>query len=206
MEYSVTGLPEAEAYNVFTQVLIPRPVAWVLSDNGAGAGDERWNLAPFSYFNGISSSPPLVMFSIGDGMAGREKDTHRNLRDRSQFVINIAAVAQAQAVQLSSNELPAGVSETRKYGIELADWDWPVPRVSASPIAMACIATQFTRVGDTEQIVVFAEIRKLWLRPDVASIDAKGRLLVDPVAVDPLARLGKGAYARLTGVFRPELP
>ncbi|MEZ5457744.1 MAG: flavin reductase family protein [Steroidobacteraceae bacterium] len=206
MEYSVTGLPEAEAYNVFTQVLIPRPVAWVLSDNGSEWGDERWNLAPFSYFNGISSSPPLVMFSIGDGMAEREKDTHRNLRDRSQFVINIAAVSQAQAVQLSSNELPAGISETRKYGIELVDWDWPVPRVAASPIAMACIARQFTRVGDTEQIVVFAEIRKLWLRPDVASIDAKGRLLIDPMAVDPLARLGKGAYARLTGVFRPDLP
>lgn len=203
MEYSVTGLAEAEAYNVFTQVLIPRPIAWVLSDNGADFQDERWNLAPFSYFNGISSAPPLVMFSIGDGMAAREKDTHRNLRNQSEFVINIASVGQAQAVQLSSHELPAGVSEPRQYGIELAEWDWPVPRVKDSPIAMACIARQFTRVGDTEQIVVFAEIRKLWLRPDVASVDGNGRLLIDPMAVDPLARLGKGAYARLTGVFRP---
>jgi flavin reductase (DIM6/NTAB) family NADH-FMN oxidoreductase RutF len=206
MEYSVEALPEAEAYNVFTQVLIPRPVAWVLSDNGAEFHDERWNLAPFSYFNGISSAPPLVMFSIGDGMAGREKDTHRNLRDRPQFVINIASVAQAQAVQLSSHELPAGVSESKKYEVELAEWDWPVPRVKESPIAMACIARQFTRVGDTEQIVVFAEILKLWLRPDVASLDAKGRLLIDVMAADPLARVGKGAYARLAHVFRPPHP
>jgi flavin reductase (DIM6/NTAB) family NADH-FMN oxidoreductase RutF len=206
MEYSVVGLPETEAYNVFTQVLIPRPVAWVLSDNGAAAADERWNLAPYSYFNGISSAPPLVMFSIGDGMAGHEKDTHRNLRTRPEFVINIASVAQAQAVQLSSHELPPNVSETKAYGIELAEWDWPVPRVRESPISMACIARQFTRVGDTEQIVVFAEIRKLWIRPGVGALDRNGRLLIDVMAVDPLARVGKGAYARLTGVFRPELP
>ena len=44
------------------------------------------------------------------------------------------------------------------YGIALADWDWPLPRVSDSPIALGCVATQFTRVGDTEQIVVFATI------------------------------------------------
>lgn len=104
---------------------------------------------------------------------------------------------------MSSHELPAGLSETRLYEVELAEWEWPVPRVKDSPIAMACSARQFTRVGDTEQIVVFAEIRRLWLRPDVASYDARGRLLVDVMAVDPLARIGRGAYARLTGVFRP---
>jgi flavin reductase (DIM6/NTAB) family NADH-FMN oxidoreductase RutF len=71
---------------------------------------------------------------------------------------------------------------------------------------MACIARQFTPVGDSGQVVVFAEVCKLWLRPDVASMDAKGRLLIDVMAVDPLARLGKGAYARLTGVFKPAAP
>jgi len=203
MELSVEGLPEAEAYNVFTQVIIPRPIAWVLSDNGEHFGEERWNLAPFSYFNGITSSPAMVMFSIGDGMAEREKDTHRNLRERSQFVIGLASSAQAGQVQATSEELPPGVSEIRKNGIELTDWDWPVPRVTAAPLSMACIARQFTRVGDTLQIVVFAEIIKLWIRPDVGSIDARGRLLIDVAAFDPLARVGKGAYARLTQTFRP---
>lgn len=203
MEFPVSDLPEAEAYNVFTQVLLPRPIAWVLSDNGAACGQERWNLAPFSYFNGISSSPPLVMFSIGDGMAGREKDTHRNLSERPEFAINMASSSQAGQLHATSEDLPRDVSETQRFGVELATWDWPTPRVAASPLSMACIARQFTRVGNTAQFVVFAEIIKLWIRPDVGSIDAKGRLLIDVAAFDPLARVGKGAYARLTEVFRP---
>jgi flavin reductase (DIM6/NTAB) family NADH-FMN oxidoreductase RutF len=203
MEFSVAGLPEKEAYAVFTQVVIPRPIAWVLSDNGSELGEQRWNLAPFSYFNGISSSPPLVMFSIGDGMAEREKDSHRNLRQRPEFVISLASCSQVDAVHATSAELPPGVSEPVRFGIDLAAWDWPVPRVAESPLSMACIARQFTRVGNTDQTLVFAEILKLWVRPDVGSLDARGRLSIDVAAFDPLARVGKGAYARLSDVFRP---
>jgi flavin reductase (DIM6/NTAB) family NADH-FMN oxidoreductase RutF len=206
MEYSLTGLAERDAYDALTQVVVPRPVAWVLSDNGSHHAEERWNLAPYSYFNSISSAPPLVMLSIGEGPSGREKDTHRNLRSRPEFVIHIASVAQAEALQCSAQDLPQDRSEARAYGIGLAEWDWPVPRVADAPIAMACIARQFTPVGDHGQVVVFAEVRKLWLRPEVASVGANGRLLVDVMAVDPLARLGKGTFARLTGVFKPAAP
>lgn len=199
MEYPLDGLSEVEAYTLFSQVVIPRPVAWVLTDNGVGG----WNLAPFSYFNGISSAPPMVMFSIGNGMAGHQKDTHANLVRRSECVIHIASVAQAQALHQTADELPPGQSEAETYGIALTGWDWPLPRVADSPIALGCVATQFTRVGNTEQIVVFAEIQRLWLRPGVASVDAKGRLQIDVAAVDPLARVGRGAYAGLTPVFWP---
>lgn len=203
MELSVTGLAESEAYILFTQVIIPRPIAWVVSDNGEALAEERWNLAPFSYFNAITSAPPMLMFSIGNGMAGKEKDTHRNLRRQGQFTISLASAAQAKAVQDSSAELPAGVSEAKTFGIELSAWNGSAPRVTQSPISMACIARQFTRVGHTEQIVVFAEIQRLWIRDDVGAPDANGRLLIDVKAFDPLARVGKGAYARLTDTFRP---
>jgi flavin reductase (DIM6/NTAB) family NADH-FMN oxidoreductase RutF len=203
MDIAIASLAEPEAYNVFTQVIIPRPIAWVLSDNGAALGAERWNLAPYSYFNAISSAPPMVMFSIGNGMAGHEKDSHRNLRARPQFTICMAAAEQARAVHSSSEVLPPNVSETRRFNIELTNWNWPTPRVAASPVAMACVAQQFTRVGRSEQIVVFAEIQHLWVRDDVAAIDANGRLLIDVKALNPLARVGKGAYSKLTAVFRP---
>lgn len=203
MEHPIAGLAETEAYTLFSQIVIPRPVAWVLTDNGAERGEARWNLAPFSYFNGIGSAPPMVMFSIGNGMAGRQKDTHRNLTHTPECVIHIASVAQARALQDTAEELPADQSEVTTYGIALADWDWPLPRVADAPIAMGCVARQFTRVGDTEQIVVFAEIRKLWLRPGVASVDSNGRLRIDVAAVDPLARVGKGGYAGLKPVFWP---
>ena len=202
MNIALQRLSEVDAYLLFSQIIIPRPIAWVLTDNGAEQAAERWNLAPFSYFNSITSDPPMVMFSIGDGMAGTIKDTHRNLKKNPECVINLACVEQATDIQNSSEDLPAGQSEAKKFNIALTNWDWPIPRVTAAPISMGCIARQFTRVGNTEQIVVFAEITRLWVHEDVGAFDARGQLLIDVKEFNPLARVGKGAYARLSEVFR----
>ncbi|MEQ8508675.1 MAG: flavin reductase family protein [Rhodospirillaceae bacterium] len=202
MDVELQGLSESDAYALFSQIIIPRPIAWVLSDNGKEYGAERWNLGPFSYFNGITSDPPMVMFSIGDGMAGKIKDTHRNLKNNPECVISLASVDQAKDMQNSSEDLPAGESEVKKFDIALSDWDWSVPRVAAAPVSMGCIARQFTRVGNTEQILVFAEISRLWVRDDVGAFDVKGQLRIDVKAFNPLARVGKGAYARLSEIFR----
>lgn len=202
MDVDLQGLSESDSYALFSQIIIPRPIAWVLSDNGEHYGDERWNLAPYSYFNGITSDPPMVMFSIGDGMAGKVKDTHRNLKNNPECVISLACVEQAKHMQESSEELPAGQSEVKKFDIGLSDWNWPIPRVADSPVSMGCIARQFTRVGNTEQILVFLEIARLWVRDDVGTLDAKGHLRVNVEAFNPLGRVGKGAYVRLSEVFR----
>jgi flavin reductase (DIM6/NTAB) family NADH-FMN oxidoreductase RutF len=202
MDVELRGLTEADSYALFSQIIIPRPIAWVLSDNGVALGDERWNLAPFSYFNGITSDPPMVMFSIGDGMAGKIKDTHRNLRENPECVISLACVEQAKDMQHTSEDLPAGESEVKKFNIALSDWNWTIPRVTGAPVSMGCIARQFTRVGNTDQILVFAEIVRLWVREGVGALDAKGKLRIDVEAFNPLARVGKGAYARLGEVFR----
>lgn len=201
MDVELQHLTEEQSYALFSQIIIPRPIAWVLSDNGAEHGDERWNLGPFSYFNGITSDPPMVMFSIGDGMAGKVKDTHRNLKSNPECVISLASVDQAKDMQNSAEELPAGQSEVKKFNIALSDWDWSIPRVTAAPVSMGCIARQFTRVGNTEQILVFAEITRLWVRDDVGALDAKGQVRINVEAFNPLARVGKGAYARLSEVF-----
>ena len=202
MNVELEGLSEGDAYSLFSQIIIPRPIAWVLSDNGVEHGTERWNLGPFSYFNGITSDPPMVMFSIGDGMAGKIKDTHRNLKNNPECVISLACVDQAKDMQNSAEDLPAGQSEINKFHIALSDWNWPVPRVKAAPVSMGCIARQFTRVGNTEQILVFAEITRLWVRDDVGALDSKGQLRIDVKAFNPLARVGKGAYARISEIFR----
>lgn len=202
MDVKLDGLSEADSYALFSQIIIPRPIAWVLSDNGEEYGENRWNLAPYSYFNGITSAPPMIMFSIGDGMAGKVKDSHRNLRDNPECVISLACVAQAKDMQNSSEELPAYDSEVRKFDIELSDWDWSIPRVAGAPVSMGCIARQFTRVGDTDQILVFAEIVRLWVRDDVGTLDANGKLRVDVKAFDPLGRVGKGAYVSVSEIFR----
>ena len=59
----VSDFNPSEMYFLLRDSILPRPIAWALTDNGAELGEERWNLAPFSYFNGVTSAPPTVMFS-----------------------------------------------------------------------------------------------------------------------------------------------
>jgi flavin reductase (DIM6/NTAB) family NADH-FMN oxidoreductase RutF len=132
------------------------------------------------------------MFSIGNALAGRQKGTHRNLTARPEFVISLASSSQAKSVQETSAELPFEVSEVKKYDIQLADWSWSIPRVRDAPVSLGCVARQFTQVGATEQIAVFAEIGRTWAKDDVGRLDGAGRLLIDVKTFDPLARAGKG--------------
>ena len=90
MEIELGPLSERETYALLTQTILPRPIAWALTDNSLD-GDAQWNLAPFSFFNGISSEPPMVMFSIGSwDVSGRVKDTLLNLRKKPDFTIGIS--------------------------------------------------------------------------------------------------------------------
>ena len=86
MDVKLEGLSEEENYALVSQIIIPRPIAWVLSDNGEEHGDERWNLGPFSYFNGITSEPPMIMFSIGDGMANKVKDLQTQVENQTEQI------------------------------------------------------------------------------------------------------------------------
>ena len=83
MRQSFSDLNPSERYHIMTQVVIPRPIAWVLTANDGDQSNHsssRFNLAPFSYFNAISSDPPLVMMSIGKKPDGEEKDTRHGAR------------------------------------------------------------------------------------------------------------------------------
>ena len=76
-----------QVYITMTQTIVPRPIAWVLSENP----DQSLNLAPYSYFNAVCSDPPLLMISAGVKPDGATKDTRDNIRDRKEFVVHIAS-------------------------------------------------------------------------------------------------------------------
>ena len=66
-----------------------------------------FNLAPYSFFNTVSSEPPLVMISTGLRSDGRPKDTRENVKQRQDFLIHIASVAQLEDLNASSATLSA---------------------------------------------------------------------------------------------------
>ena len=76
------GLP----YNPIKALTVPRPIGWISTISKDGVG----NLAPFSYFNGLSYNPPFVMFSGGSREDGTKKDSVLNAEETGEFVFNIA--------------------------------------------------------------------------------------------------------------------
>jgi flavin reductase (DIM6/NTAB) family NADH-FMN oxidoreductase RutF len=201
MEIDLGPLTEGQTYALLTQSIIPRPIAWALTDNSL-PGDAQWNLAPFSFFNGIASDPPMVMFSIGSwDVSGKSKDTLVNLRKKPAFTIGIANQNQIKQVQQSATSLPHGVSETTEFGISVHSWDWPTPLIDGCGINFACTLSKEVKVDESSQILVFAKITKIWVKDDAVSRDSKDRIVIDPEKIDPLLRLGAGKYGSLGKVM-----
>ncbi|MBF0379952.1 MAG: flavin reductase family protein [Magnetococcales bacterium] len=192
MHIDLNDLKPGHIYGLMTQILIPRPIAWVLSDNGNG----EFNLAPFSYFTGISSSPPLLMISIGKKQDGSSKDTLANIEHRDNFVVHIPATSQQKEVTASAEPLPALESEVKKLGLDLADINgFPLPRLKTCQIAMASVKHQIIRLDGVAQSMVVGRVKSVYISDDV--IKEGERLNVSALAVDPLCRLGSSEYGNL---------
>src|ERR1039457_4241876 len=115
-------LSSDQVYFLLIQLVIPRPIAWVLSDNGNGT----YNLAPFSFFNAITSNPPILMLSVGWKDEATRKDTWVNISERTNFIVHIPCAEQVHDVSNSSSVLPHGVSEINKFNIPLENVEgWP---------------------------------------------------------------------------------
>jgi flavin reductase (DIM6/NTAB) family NADH-FMN oxidoreductase RutF len=198
-----------QVYHTMMQTIVPRPIAWVLSDNGnpEETGSQRYNLAPFSYFNAVASSPPVIMISIGKKPNGDTKDSAVNIIARKHFVVHIATPKLAEIVTETSRTLDFGDSELDHVNLETADFNgFPVPRLTDCTIAMACELEQKMELGDVPQTILFGRIRFIYVSEQVGTQDEKGRLTVDPVKLDPLSRLGADLYGTLGSVINIPRP
>ncbi len=181
----------SQRYYLMSQTLVPRPVAWVLSENASG----NYNLAPFSYFNAICSAPPLIMLSIGKKPDGSDKDTRRNIIERKHFTVHIASSDSLQALNQSASPLDVNDSELDALGLATTAFNgFTLPRLADCKIAYACTLHEVHILGKVEQAVIYGEIRAIHIDDSVASEDAKGRIRVDVEKLQPVSRLGASEY------------
>lgn len=203
MLLELENMEKSDVYRALTQVVVPRPVAWVLSEDDEGA----LNLAPFSYFSAVSSDPPLIMLSIGSKPDGSPKDTYANIMDTQKFVIHIAGSELASKVTQSASTLPRGESEIALCDLETTSEEgFNLPRVIGPKIAMSCSLYQQQDIGNAPQHLVFGQIEKIWLDDSVVEKDQQERLVINAAAVEPLSRLGGSAYqlfGEILTVLRP---
>src|SRR5258706_30956 len=132
------GLP----HDPFKAIVAPRPIGWISTVDVAG----RVNLAPYSFFNGVSSKPPIVAFSS----EGR-KDSLVNAEATREFVCNLATEELAEAMNRTAAPVGAGVDEMTLAGLAAApSKNVRPPRVARSPAALECRVTQILRLTDVD--------------------------------------------------------
>jgi flavin reductase (DIM6/NTAB) family NADH-FMN oxidoreductase RutF len=188
------GLP----YNPFKAIVAPRPIGWITSMNAKG----EINLAPYSFFNGITDKPPIVMFS-SEG----PKDSVAFVEETKEFVCSLATFDLREQMNGTSAPLPRGTSEMHATGLEPAPSRLVrPPRVKASPCALECQWLQTVRLGDVEgraldRYVVFGQAIGVYIDDRFIR---NGRL--DTAAMRPIARCGYDEYAMVEQVFRMTRP
>lgn len=207
MNISFEGLASNKIYHLMTQTVVPRPIAWVLTDSG----EQNYNLAPFSYFSAVCSAPPLLMMSIGKKPDGTLKDTVTNVKGsgkrKGKMVIHIASDDQSELVTKTAATLPHGESEISLNELETTEFDgFDLPRLKDCHIAFACELFEIKELGETPQSLVFAEIKQIYVNDEIVELDDKGRVKVSSEKLKPLARLGGSEYAQFGGIVSQVRP
>jgi len=180
------GLP----HDPYTAIVGPRPIGWISSINLKG----EVNLAPYSFFNSVSSNPPIVMFA-SDG----RKDTICFVEETREFVCNLAVWELRQEVKNTSWSFPRGVNELESTGLEPARSILvKPPRVKASPCALECKWLRTVRLDDMEgnqtpRFIVFGQV--VGIHIDDRFIKEG---LVDTAAMKPIMRAGYQDYFVVT--------
>ena len=188
------GLP----HDPFKAIVAPRPIGWISSMDKNG----QLNLAPYSYFNGVASHPPMVMFS-SEGF----KDSVKNISETMEFVCNLATWDLREAMNKSSESVPHEVNEFELAGLTQAPSKLvKPPRVAEAPCVLECKATEIVQMkgpnGDLrDNHVVFGEV--IGIHIDEQYI--KNGIL-DAAAMKPIARLGYRDYSVVTELFQMTRP
>ncbi len=125
--------------------IVPRPIAFVSSLSPEGIR----NLAPFSFFTGVSANPPVICFCPMT-REGREtrKDTLRNISATREFVVNVVSEEFAEQMNICSAEFPPEVDEFEASGLTPVGSDLvKPPRVKESHVNMECKLFQIVEVS-----------------------------------------------------------
>jgi flavin reductase (DIM6/NTAB) family NADH-FMN oxidoreductase RutF len=197
--FDLGAMAKSDVYKVLASVILPRPIAWVVSRDAAGG----LNAAPFSFFNIVSSDPPIVAISFSAAPDREGKDTLANIRARGEFVVNMVPEELAEAMNVTATNAPRGTDETQLAGLELAPSALvDVPRIAGSPVALECRVFEFIEPGGASTIllarIVYAHVR-------TSAFENVARLHIDPAQMRLIGRMhGAGGYCTTRDVFTIE--
>ncbi|HTK02550.1 MAG TPA: flavin reductase family protein [Bordetella sp.] len=200
MNFDFSQLAPTDAFKLLSSVVVPRPIAWVVSQSPQG----RLNAAPFSFFNIVSSDPPIVALGIGP-RGGQLKDTSRNILATGEFVINVASAELAEQMNRTSLDYIADVNELTRAGLTTApSLLVGPPRIAQSPAALECRVWQHLEAAP-QRVIVLAHVVAMYLSDE--AILNQQKFYVDTPGLQLLGRMhGAGWYAHTNNLFQMLAP
>ncbi|MBM3352876.1 MAG: flavin reductase family protein [Betaproteobacteria bacterium] len=187
MDLELARMPALERYKLLIGLVIPRPIGWVstFSENGVA------NCAPFSFFNVISEDPPLSILSFNRRSDGAMKHTLKNIHRTGEYVVNLVDESTANAMHLSSEEMPESESEFARAGLT------PVPalkvkhpRIGEAAAAFECRVERIIEFGPERELVI-GEMLHLHAREGIVDPETKR---VSEKTYHPIGRLYASRY------------
>ena len=201
MEFDFERLAADDRYKILTSTIVPRPIAWItsLSKNGVR------NAAPFSFFNAMSKTPPIIAIGIQANADGAMKDSARNILDTREFVVNLVPRSAAEAMNLTSIDAPADIDELSLADLEtLPSLKVKPARIAISPVAFECRLHTPIEVAPS-QLIVLGEIVHAHVS-DAFVLDAE-KHYIDTPALHLIGRLhGRGWYTTTDDAFQISRP
>jgi len=190
--FETKSMKTGEIYNLLTTVVAPRPIAFVSSIDSKG----NKNLSPFSFFNLFSIDPPILVFSpVRRSRNNTQKDTHNNVLEIPEVVINMVHYDMVEQVSLASSEYKNDVNEFTKSGFTevVSDIVQP-PRVKESYVAFECKVIDIHTLGNNggSGALVICEVLKIHVQDFL--INSEGN--INPKKLNPISRLGANWYSK----------
>jgi flavin reductase (DIM6/NTAB) family NADH-FMN oxidoreductase RutF len=200
MHFDLARLAPSDAYKLLVSTVVPRPIALTTTVDLDG----RVNAAPFSFFNAVSSVPPVVVLGIGGGDSAGDgwKDTERNIRDTGEFVVNLVDEAIAERMNVCDVAFPTGVNELEMAGLHpLPSAEVKPPLIAEAPVSFECRRITGLSLGPRSTLEI-GRVIHIHIRDELVDPE---RFYVQTDKLRLVGRMhGRGWYARTSDLFLME--
>ncbi|PTI42782.1 hypothetical protein BU056_00575 [Staphylococcus succinus] len=193
-------LSDVQNYKLLSGSIIPRPIAFVTSQNKNGV----LNAAPFSFFNIVNNAPPMISISV-QRAGGKRKDTALNIEEVGEFVVHITDENNVENVNITAAQLNPEENELDHTKFTLVDSEnITVPGIKEAKIRLECKLNQIVEIGskDDGADLIISEVVMYHIDEHIYFGDSK----IDALKLEPVARLAGNDYAKLGDTFTIERP
>ena len=196
MLFDFETLSPQERYKLLVSTVVPRPIAWVVTQDPAGA----LNAAPYSFFNVMSGDPPVLVIGIGGRKPGDAKDTGQNIRETGQFAVCLVNHATSEQMNITAIDFPPEIDEIAEAKLTtLPSTRIKPPRIAESPVSFECERMMGIELG-IDRTLVLGRVVAMHVRDDCV-MDA-ARCYIDTPKLDLIGRMhGAGWYARTSDLY-----